>query len=121
MNKSSNGPRNALRFLYSGTRRIRFHLHSLTDRASEDYGKWNERPSRGCLSGIVANLWTPSMFLSKRQIVNILGSISIPGQPIGINIPGVNSQLGASAIPSPAATATPTRGETAEPEASPTP
>ena len=67
--------------------------------------------------GIVANLWTPSMFLSKRPIVNILGSISIPGQPIS----GVNFQLGASAIPSPAATATPTHGETAEPEAGPTP
>jgi len=71
--------------------------------------------------GIVANLWTPSMFLSKRPIVNILGSISIPGQPLGTNIPGVNSQLGASATPSPATTATPTHGETAEPEASPTP
>jgi len=71
--------------------------------------------------GIVANLWTPSMFLSKRPIVNILGSISIPGQPIGTNIAGVNSQLGASAISSPATTATPTHGETAEPEASPTP
>ena len=67
--------------------------------------------------GIVGNLWTPSTFLSKRPIVNILGSISIPGQPI----PGVNFQPGASAIPSPAATATPTHGETAEPEASPTP
>ena len=67
--------------------------------------------------GIVGNLWTPSVFLSERPIVNILGSISIPGQPI----PGVNFQPGASAIPSPAATATPTHGETAEPEASPTP
>ena len=67
--------------------------------------------------GIVANLWTPSMFLSKRPIVNILGSISIPGQPI----PGVNIQLGASLIPSPGATPTPTHGGTAEPEASPTP
>ena len=67
--------------------------------------------------GIVGNLWTPSKFLSKRPIVNILGSISIPGQPI----PGVNIQLGASGIPSPGATPTPTHGETAEPEASPTP
>ena len=68
-------------------------------------------------AGIVGNLWTPSKFLSKRPIVNILGSISIPGQPI----PGVNFQLGASAIPSPGATPTPTHGEAAEPEASPTP
>jgi hypothetical protein len=69
--------------------------------------------------GIAANLWTPSKFLSKRPITNILGTISIPGQPIGVNIPGTNSQLSPTATPG--ETATPTHGETAEPDASPTP
>ena len=69
--------------------------------------------------GITSNLWMPSKFLSRRPITNILGTIQIPGQPIGVNIPGVNSQLDTTATPS--ATATPTRGEAAEPEASPTP
>ena len=69
--------------------------------------------------GITSNLWMPSKFLSRRPITNILGTISIPGQPMGVNIPGVNSQLDTTATPS--ATATPTRGEAAEPEASPTP
>ena len=74
--------------------------------------------------GIAANLWTPSKFLSKRPITNILGTISIPGQPIG-DISGVNSPLNATpatnAAATPSATATPTRGEAAEPNASPTP
>jgi hypothetical protein len=75
--------------------------------------------------GIAANLWTPSNFLSKRPILNILGTIAIPGQPIGTNIPGTNSQLGTTAMPgataTPGATTTPTHGEAAEPTASPTP
>jgi hypothetical protein len=69
--------------------------------------------------GIAANLWTPSKFLSKRPTTNVLGAISVPGQPIGVNIPGINSQLGATATPSTAAT--PTHGEAAEPTASPKP
>jgi len=70
--------------------------------------------------GIVGDLWMPSKFLSKRPITNILGTISLPGQPIGeINMPGINSQLDPTATPSP--TANPTNGEAAEPAASPTP
>jgi hypothetical protein len=61
--------------------------------------------------GIAANLWTPSKFLSTRPIVSILGTIATPSQAIGVNISGTNSQL----------SATPTRGEIAEPNASPTP
>ena len=68
--------------------------------------------------GITADIWTPSKFLSKRPITNILGTISIPGQPIG-NTPGTNIQ------PSPILTtgqsATPTHGEATEPAASPMP
>ena len=74
--------------------------------------------------GIAANLWTPSKFLSKRPITNILGTISIPGQPIG-DISGVNSQLSVTATTNttatPGASATPTLGEAAEPNGSPTP
>ena len=75
--------------------------------------------SRVHWEGIAANLWVPSKFLSKRPVTNVLGAISVPGQPIGVNIPGINSQPGATATP--AATATPTHGEAAEPGASPTP
>ena len=69
--------------------------------------------------GIVANLWTPSKFLSRHPVINILGTISVPGQPIGVNVPGVNSRLDVTAKPSP--TATVNHGEAAEPAASPTP
>jgi hypothetical protein len=70
--------------------------------------------------GIAGNLWTPSKFLSKHPITNVLGTIAVPGQPIGVpNMPGINTQLDATATPSP--TATPTHGEAAEPGASPTP
>src|SRR6516164_2713376 len=70
--------------------------------------------------GIVGNLWTPSKFLSKHPITNVLGTIAVPGQPIGVpNMPGINTQLDATATPSP--TAIPTHGEAAEPGASPTP
>ena len=70
--------------------------------------------------GIAGNLWTPSRFLSKHPITNVLGTIAVPGQPIGVpNMPGVNTPLDATATPSP--TATPTHGEAAEPGASPTP
>ena len=61
--------------------------------------------------GIVGNLWTPSNFLSKRPILNILGTIATPSQPIGVNQPDASVQL----------SATPTHGEAAEPDASPTP
>ena len=71
------------------------------------------------LDGIAADLWTPSKFLSRRPIINILGTIATPGQPIGVNIPGTNSQLSPTATPG--ETATPTHGEAAEPDASPTP
>ena len=75
--------------------------------------------------GITENLWTPSQFLSKQPITNILGTISVPGQPIGTNIPGMNSQLGTTPMPgataTPVPTVTPTHGEAAEPGASPTP
>ena len=69
--------------------------------------------------GIAANLWTPSKFLSKRPIVNILGTIATPTQAIGVTNSDVNSQLDVTATPG--ATATPTHGEAVEPEASPTP
>jgi hypothetical protein len=70
--------------------------------------------------GIAENLWTPSKFLSKRPITNVLGTIAVPGQPIGVpNMPGINTSLDVTATPSP--TATPTHGEAAEPGASPTP
>ena len=69
--------------------------------------------------GIAADLWTPSKFLSRHPITNILGTISVPGQPIGVSIPGVNSQLDVTVPPSP--TATPTHGEASEPAANPTP
>ena len=75
--------------------------------------------------GITENLWTPSQFLSKQPITNVLGTISVPGQPIGINIPGTNSQLSTTPMPgataTPVPTVTPTHGEAAEPGASPTP
>ena len=75
--------------------------------------------------GITENLWTPSQFLSKQPITNVLGTISVPGQPAGINIPGTNSQLSTTLMPgataTPAPTVTPTHGEAAEPGASPTP
>jgi len=60
--------------------------------------------------GIVGNLWTPSNFLSKRPILNILGTIATPSQAIGVNKPDANSQLDAT-----------TPSETATPSASPTP
>src|SRR6516164_10260435 len=69
--------------------------------------------------GIAPNLWTPSKFLSKRPITNILGTISTPSQPAGINLPATNIQLSPTATPE--QTATPTQGEAVEPEASPTP
>jgi len=65
--------------------------------------------------GIVVNLWTPSKFLSKRPITNILGTIATPSQPIGVNMPGTNSQLSPTATPGQSAT------PAAEPNASPTP
>ena len=69
--------------------------------------------------GIVANLWTPSTFLSKHPVTNILGTIATPSQPIGVTKSDVNAQLDATATPG--ASATPTHGEAAEPGASPTP
>ena len=69
--------------------------------------------------GIVANLWTPSTFLSKHPVTNILGTIATPSQPIGVTKSDVNAQLDATATPG--ASATPTHGEAAEPDASPTP
>jgi len=69
--------------------------------------------------GIAANLWTPSKFLSKRPIINILGTIATPSQAIGVTKSDVNTQLDVTATPG--ASATPTRGEAAEPTASPTP
>jgi len=69
--------------------------------------------------GIAANLWTPSKFLSKRPIVNILGTIATPTQAIGVTNSDVNTQLDVTATPS--ATTSPTHGQAAEPDASPTP
>jgi len=60
--------------------------------------------------GIAPNLWTPSNFLSKRPILNILGTIATPSQPIGVNKSDTNSQLDAT-----------TPSETATPSTSPTP
>ena len=69
--------------------------------------------------GIVADLWTPSKFLSKQPITNILGTITTPSQGIGVTNSDVNTRLGVTATPD--ASATPTHGEAAEPAASPTP
>jgi hypothetical protein len=69
--------------------------------------------------GIVGNLWMPSNFLSKRPIVNVLGTIATPTQGIGVNRSDINTQLDVTATPS--ATATPTHGEAPEPDVSPTP
>jgi hypothetical protein len=71
------------------------------------------------LDGIVPSLWTPSKFLSKRPITNILGTIATPSQGIGVTNSDVNTQLDVTATPG--ASATPTHGEAAEPTASPTP
>ena len=60
-----------------------------------------------CEDAIVGDLWTPGKFLSWQPITNVLGSIAVPGQPIGVNVPaGINSQLDATATPSPIATLT---------------
>jgi hypothetical protein len=69
--------------------------------------------------GVVANLWTPSKFLSKQPITNILGTITTPSQGIGVTKSDVNTQLDVTATPG--ASAAPTHGEAAEPTASPTP
>ena len=60
--------------------------------------------------GIVGNLWMPSNFLSKRPILNVLGTIATPSQAIGVNKPDTNSQLDVT-----------TPSETATPSATPTP
>ena len=44
--------------------------------------------------GIVANLWTPSTFLSKHPVTNILGTIATPSQPIGVIKSDVNAPVG---------------------------
>jgi hypothetical protein len=69
--------------------------------------------------GIVGNLWMPSNFLSKRPILNVLGTIATPSQPIWVTKSGVNAKLDVTATQDPSET--PTRGETAEAAVSPTP
>jgi len=69
--------------------------------------------------GIAANLWTPSKFLSKRPILSILGTIATPTQAVGVNRSDVDTRL--SPNPTPSQSATPTLGEAAEPDTSPTP
>ena len=69
--------------------------------------------------GVTMNLWTPSRFLSKRPVLNILGTIATPTQAIGVNRSDIDTRLDVSPTPSPIAT--PTRSEAAEPGASPTP
>ena len=68
--------------------------------------------------GIVGTLWMPSNFLSKRPILNVLGTIATPSQPIWVTKSDVSS-MDATATPDPSET--PTRGETAEAAVSPTP
>jgi len=68
--------------------------------------------------GIVGNLWMPSSFLSKRPILNILGTIATPLQPIWVTKSAVNS-MDMTATPAPSET--PTHGETAEAAVGPTP
>ena len=68
--------------------------------------------------GIVGNLWMPSNFLSKRPILNVLGTIATPSQPIWVTKSDVNS-MDVTAKPDPSET--PTRGETAEAAVSATP
>ena len=41
--------------------------------------------------GIVGTLWMPSNFLSKRPILNVLGTIATPSQPIWVSKSDVNS------------------------------
>jgi|SRR6516225_3821404 len=69
--------------------------------------------------GIVGNLWMPSNFLSKRPILDVLGTIATPSQPIWVTKFGVNAKLDVTATRDPSET--PTRGETAEAAVSPTP
>ena len=69
--------------------------------------------------GIVGNLWMPSNFLSKHPILNVLGTIATPSQPIWVTKSGVNAKLDVTAPQDPSET--PTRGETAEAAVSPTP
>ncbi len=46
--------------------------------------------------GILIDLWTLSKLLSRRPIVDILGTIATPSEPIGANIPGIHGKLGAT-------------------------
>ena len=68
--------------------------------------------------GIVGHLWMPSNFLSKRPILNVLGTIATPSQPIWVTKSDGNS-LDVTATPDPSET--PMHGETAEAAVSPTP
>ena len=68
--------------------------------------------------GIVGTLWMPSNFLSKRPILNVLGTIATPSQPIWVTKTDVSS-MDVTATPDPSET--PTRGETAEAAVSPAP
>src|SRR5215471_14930835 len=61
--------------------------------------------------GIVGNLWMPSNFLSKRPILNVLGTIATPSQPIWVTKSDVNSKLDVTRAPD--RSETPTQGETA--------
>ena len=69
--------------------------------------------------GIAANLWAPSKYLSKSPILSILGTIATPTQAVGVNRSDVDTRL--SPNPTPSQSATPTLGEAAEPDTSPTP
>ena len=69
--------------------------------------------------GIVGNLWMPSNLLSKRPILNVLGTIATPSQALWVTKSDVNTQLDVTATV--AASAIPTHGETAGAAVSPTP
>ena len=55
--------------------------------------------------GIVGTLWMPSNFLSKRPILNVLGTIATPSQPIWVTKSDVSS-MDATATPDPSETPT---------------
>ena len=65
--------------------------------------------------GIVGNIWMPSNFLSKRPILNVMGTIATPSQPIWVTKSDVNAKLNVEA------SAIPTHSETAEAVVRPTP
>jgi hypothetical protein len=49
--------------------------------------------------GIVGNIWMPGNFLSRHPILNVLGTIATPSQPIWVTKSDVNSKSDVTATP----------------------